>query len=157
MNNRSEKVGDAALAGAVLFLVVVDVGKDASFVYCYPIFEMGGARSLSEVFLRRRIKPVGLGKTGAFVLDAIQGANAVLSLMQAGGLSSLLVMSVKGLISCDPSVIAMIPDKSDNATGPSEAMIVWCERDVVLLQVHVLVFCPSVRPSAENHLIPPDT
>ena len=118
---------------------------------------MGGALDAPKMFLRRRIKPVGLGKTGAFVLDAIQGSNAVLSLMQAGDLSGLLVMSVKGLISCDPSVIAMIPDKSDNATGPSGAMIVWCERDVVLLQVHVLVFCPSDRPSAENHLIPPDT
>jgi hypothetical protein len=157
LNIRSEEIGDAALAGAVFFLVVVDVGKDASFVYCYPIFEMGGAWGLAKVFLRRRIKPVGLGKTGAFVLDAIQGANAVLRLMQAGDLSGLLIMSVKGLISCDPSVIAMIPDKSNNATGPSGAMIVLCERDVVLLQVHVLMFCPSNRPSAENHLIPPDT
>jgi hypothetical protein len=104
------------LAGAVLFLVVVDVGKDASFVYCYPIFEMGGARGLSKVFLRRRVKPPLLGETGAFVLDAIQGANAVLGLVQAGSLSGLLVVSVKGLISCDPSIIAMVPDKINDPT-----------------------------------------
>jgi hypothetical protein len=61
------------------------------------------------------------------------------------------------LISCNPSIIATVPDKNYNATGPSRAMVVWRERDVVLLQVHVLVFCPSDRPSAKKHLIPPDT
>ena len=109
------------------------------------------------MFLRRRVKPLRLGKTGAFVLDAIHGANAVLGLMEAGDLSGLLVMSVKGLISCNPSIIAMVPDKIYNATGPSRAMVLWRERNVVLLQVHVLVFCPSDRPSAKKRLIPPDT
>jgi hypothetical protein len=108
---------------------------------------MGGALDAPKVFLRRRVKPLGLGKTGAFVLDAIQGANAVLGLMQAGDLSGLLVVSVTGLVSCYPSIIAMVPDKNYNAT----------ERDVVLLQVHVLVFRPSDRPSAKKYLIPPDT
>ena len=79
---------------------------------------MGGALDAPKVFLRRRVKPLRLGKTGAFVLDAIQGANAVLGLMQAGDLSGLLVMSVKGLISCNPSIIAMVPDKNYNTTGP---------------------------------------
>jgi hypothetical protein len=81
----------------------------------------------------------------------------VLGLMQAGDLSGLLVMSVNGLVSCNPSIIAMVPDKNYNATGPSRAMVVWRERDVGLLQVHVLVFCQSDRPSAKRHLIPPDT
>jgi hypothetical protein len=99
------------------------------------------------VFLRRRVKLLRLGKTGAFILDA----------MQAGDLSGLLVMSVKGLVSCNPIIVAMVPDKNYNATGPSSAMVVWLERDVVLLQVHVLVFRPSDRPSAKKHLIPHDT
>ena len=118
---------------------------------------MGGALDAPKVFLRRRVKPLRLGKTGAFVLDAIQGANAVLGLMQAGDLSGLLVMSVKGLISCNPINIAMVPHKNYNTTGPSRAMVLWRERNVVLLQVHVLVFCPSDRPSAKKQLIPPDT
>ena len=118
---------------------------------------MGGALDAPKVFLRRRVKPLRLGKTGAFVLDAIQGANAVLGLMQAGDLSGLLVMSVKGLISCNPSIIAMVPDKNYNTTGPSRAMVLWRERNAVLLQVHVLVLRPSDRPSAKKHLIPPDT
>jgi hypothetical protein len=72
---------------------------------------MGGALDAPKVFLRRQVKPLRLGKTGAiFVLDAIQGANAVLGLMQAGNLSGLLFVSVKGLISCNPSIIAMVPD-----------------------------------------------
>jgi hypothetical protein len=100
---------------------------------------MGWALDAPKVFLRRRVKPLRLGKTGAFVLDAIDGANAVLELIQAGDLSGLLVVSVKGLISCNPSIITMVPDKNYNATGPSRAMVLWREREVVLLQVHVLV------------------
>jgi hypothetical protein len=57
---------------------------------------MGGALDAPKVFLRRGVKSLRLGKTGAFVLDAIQGVNAVLGLMQAGDLSGLLVVSVKG-------------------------------------------------------------
>jgi hypothetical protein len=79
---------------------------------------MGGALEAPKVFFRRRVKPLRLGKTGAFVLDAIQGANAVLGLMQAGDLSGLLVVSVKSLVSCNLSIIAMVPDKNNNATGP---------------------------------------
>ena len=109
------------------------------------------------MFLRRRVEPPGLGKTGAFVLDAIQSANAVLGLIQAGDLSGSLVVSVEGLISCNPSIIAMVPDKINDPTGPSWAMVLLRERDVVLLKVHVLVFRPSDRPPAEKHLIPPDT
>jgi hypothetical protein len=71
---------------------------------------MGVALDAPKVFVRRRLKPLGLGKTGAFVLDAIQSANAVLGLTQAGDLSGLLVVSVKGLISCNPSITAMVPD-----------------------------------------------
>jgi hypothetical protein len=59
--------------------------------------------------------------------------------MQAGDLSGSLVVSVKGFISWNPTIIAMGPDKNYNETGPSRAMVVWRERDVVLLQVHVLV------------------
>jgi hypothetical protein len=103
---------------------------------------MGGALDAPKVFLGRRVKPLRLGETGAFVLDAIQGANAVLGLIQAGDLSRLLVMSWKDLISCNPSIITMVPYKNYNTTGPSRAMAVWRERNVVLLQVHVLVFCP---------------
>ena len=33
LNGRSEEVGDVALAGSVLVLVVCDVGDDANFVY----------------------------------------------------------------------------------------------------------------------------
>ena len=112
---------------------------------------MGGALDAPKVFLRRQVKPLGLGEMGAFVLDAFWG------LMQAGDLSGLLVVSVKGLILCNPSIIAMVPDKNYNTTGPSRAMVLWRERNVVLLQVHVLVFRPSDRPSAKKHLIPPDT
>jgi hypothetical protein len=85
---------------------------------------MGGALDAQKVFLRRRVKPLGLGKTRAFVLDAIQGANAVLGLMQAEDWSGLLVVSMKGKISCIPSIMATVPDKNCNATGPSRAMVV---------------------------------
>ena len=108
---------------------------------------MGGALDAPKVFLRRRVKPLRLGKTGAFV--AVADASVPLS--------GLLVVSVKGLFSCNPSIIAMVPDKNYNTTGPSRAMVLWHERNVVLLQVHVLVFRPSDRPSAKKHLIPPDT
>jgi hypothetical protein len=123
----------------------------------WSIFEMGGALDAPKVFLRRRVKPLGLGKTGALVLDAIQVANALLDLMQAGDLSGLLVVSVKGLFSCNPCIIAMVPDRNHNATGPSRAMVVWRERDDVLLQAHVSVSRPWDRPSAKKHLISPDT
>jgi hypothetical protein len=52
--------------------VVCDVGDDANFVNSQPIFEMGGALDAPKVFFRRRVKPLRLGKTGTFVLDAIQ-------------------------------------------------------------------------------------
>jgi hypothetical protein len=118
---------------------------------------MGGARDALKVFLRRRVKPPVPGKPGAFIPDAIQGANAVLGLVQAGRLSGLLVVAVRSLISSGSGIVAMVPDKINDPTGPSGAMVVHCERDVVLLQVPLLAFLPSDRPSAENHLIPPDT
>jgi hypothetical protein len=70
---------------------------------------MGGALDAPKVFLRRRVKPLRLGKTGAFVLDAIQDANAVLGLMQAGDLSGWLVVSVKSLISPGRSGGGVLP------------------------------------------------
>ena len=41
----------------------------------------------------------------------------------------------------------MIPDKSDNATGPSEAMIVWRERDVDIRIMFQQAENPSFRPT----------
>ena len=117
---------------------------------------MGSARDELKVFLRGRVKPPVPGKTGALIPDAIQGANAVLGLMQAGSLSGLLVVAMKSLITSDPCIVAMVPDKINDPTGPSRAMVVHCERDVALLQVPILVVLSSNRPAAENQLIPPD-
>jgi hypothetical protein len=43
-----------------------------------------------------------------------------------GGLV-LLVVTVEGLVSSNPWIIAVGPYKSDDASGPSSAMVVWCE------------------------------
>jgi hypothetical protein len=99
LNNRREKVGDAALAGTVLVLVVCDEGKDANFIYSSPIFEMGGAQDALKVFLRRRVRPPIPGEPGAFIPDAIHGANVVLGLVQAGSLSGVVQLLVVWSIS----------------------------------------------------------
>lgn len=57
-------------------------------------------------------------------------------------LLGLLVVAVDGFISSDPCIIAGGPYQSDNATGPSNVMVVWCEWDVVPLKVCVLVVSP---------------
>jgi hypothetical protein len=64
---------------------------------------------------------------------------------------------VEGLISSDPCIIALSPHKSDDATGPSSAMVVWCEWDIVSVQKCVLVVSQYNRPSAKEHLTPTDT
>jgi hypothetical protein len=58
-------------------------------------------------------------------------------------LLGLLVVAVGGLISSDPCIIAVGPYKSDDASGPSSAMVAWCEWDVVPLKVCVLVVTVS--------------
>ena len=121
------------------------------------MFKMGSALDPLKVFLRGQVKPPFSGKTGALIPDAIQGANTVLGMVQPGSLSGLLVVAMECLITSDPCIVAMVPDKINDPTGPSRAMVVRCERNVTLLQVPILVFLPSNRPAAENHLIPPDT
>ena len=62
--------------------------------------------------------------------------------MQAGTSPGLFIVAVEGLISHDPCIVAVGPEKSDDETGPSSAMVVWCQTDVVPLKICVLVLSP---------------
>jgi hypothetical protein len=86
----------------------------------------------------------------------VHGANAELGSAKTSKSSGLLVVAMESFIPCGPSVIAVGPDEGNDATGPTTAMVVGCQWDVVSMQVRGLQLGPKDRPSTEEELLPAD-
>jgi hypothetical protein len=54
-----------------------------------------------------------------------------------------LIAAVEGLISVEPGVVTMVPDESNDVTGPASAMVRGGRKDFLSLEVRRVVGCPK--------------
>jgi hypothetical protein len=70
--------------------------------------------------------------------------------MQSGKIFGLLIVAVGGLISVEPGVG---PGESNDATGPTSAIVGGGRKDFLSLEVRRLMGCPKSGPPSKDELI----